>query len=358
MKKSIVVDARMIAMSGIGRYIFKNLCYLSQEFNVILLIYQKDLEYARLLGCEYVIVSASLFSLSEQIEIFRVAPRCDLFWAPQFNLPWLIRLKFKKIVVTVCDVFPVVDKSKSVLYRLFARLFLNVACFVASKIVTISNFSKFEIFEQNFLDVEKKTHVIHCGYESNIVGDCLAVNCLKSQNPYFLVVGNVKPHKNLTLVIDAFKKFYSLNSKWKLVVVGKMTGFRTGYRDLDGFSNEPNIEFTGYVDDSELSKLYSGASCFIQASKYEGFGLTVLEAMDYELPVLLSDIPVFRELFEGQVDFFSVDDPLSLRDEMMRVSELKFNNRDYSVFLERFSWEASGHSHIELFRNLIEEALA
>jgi glycosyltransferase involved in cell wall biosynthesis len=111
----------------------------------------------------------------------------------------------------------------------------------------------------------------------------------RPERPYLLFVGNVKPHKNLPRLLDAFDRIKA-DIPHDLIIVGRKEGFITVDNSvldrITGFAGR--VAFTGYVPDDALRRLYAGADALILPSLYEGFGLPPVEAMASGLPVLVS----------------------------------------------------------------------
>ena len=110
--------------------------------------------------------------------------------------------------------------------------------------------------------------------------------------PYLLSVATIEPRKNLTHLITCFSRLVAENPGFAphLVLVGR-EGWKTERiraAHADSAARE-RIHFTGYVEDEDLSALYSGARAFAYLSLYEGFGLPVLEAMQCGTPVIASE---------------------------------------------------------------------
>jgi glycosyltransferase involved in cell wall biosynthesis len=101
--------------------------------------------------------------------------------------------------------------------------------------------------------------------------------------PYVLFVGSLEPRKNLAWLINSWRKFSLLKEGLELVVAG--TNGAAFRRDPPDWI-PPEVKLLGYVPDEDLPGLYSGAEVFILPSRYEGFGLTALEAMACGTPVI------------------------------------------------------------------------
>lgn len=107
---------------------------------------------------------------------------------------------------------------------------------------------------------------------------------------FLLYVGHIEPRKNLRFLISNFLRWKELNrSDLKLKLTGELwikTSETT--KLLNAFYDHPDIEFTGYVEETELSRLYKNATGFVHTSFVEGFCMPVLEAMHYKLPIICS----------------------------------------------------------------------
>lgn len=127
---------------------------------------------------------------------------------------------------------------------------------------------------------------------------------------YFLMVGNVEIRKNHLFVLNAFEKLWSQGIDVTLCIAG-----RIGWK-IDPFlaklKNHPERDkrlfFINGPTDGELAHLYTNAYCLIFASMGEGFGLPIVEAAHYKVPLLLSDITIFREIAGQHARYFSLED--------------------------------------------------
>jgi alpha-1,2-rhamnosyltransferase len=124
----------------------------------------------------------------------------------------------------------------------------------------------------------------------------------------FIVVGSIEPRKNHGFILDAFERHWARGGTAVLVVIG-----RHGWQNdavLARMTRHPlagrQLFLCRDMNDSELDFAYRHASALIIASEAEGFGL----------PVLCSDIAVFREIADGKARFFSLSDPLCLTEAM------------------------------------------
>jgi len=145
-----------------------------------------------------------------------------------------------------------------------------------------------------------------------------AVVATDPQSKLWLMVGTIEPRKNHMFVSEAFEQLWKEGSNDRLLFVG-----RIGWKCedvLDQMENHPlygkKLIYLKDTSDYELQYCYSKAQALIFASKTEGFGLPLVEAMHYKIPVLCSDIPVFREVGGTYPEYFSLDHPSALAEKI------------------------------------------
>ena len=285
MNRTLAIDARKIADSGIGRYL-RNLLPLvlpRLSADTILLIGHAGLLAEQLAldaRCTLLATGAAPHSLAEQRLAFHPAlRRAHLLWVPHYNLPVL---RGGAIVSTIHDLAPIelADSMSSTAARLAAHALLQVCAWRSSAILTPSHFSRDRIV-QRLCVPPARVHVTPLAADPAWprinAGDLPARS---DDNPYLLFVGNLKPNKNLSGVLAALRLLGSRCSL-PLWVAGRVEGFRTGDREayLQAASLGERVRLLGAVTDEELIRLYRGATALVMPSLYEGFGLPVLEAM-------------------------------------------------------------------------------
>ncbi len=116
------------------------------------------------------------------------------------------------------------------------------------------------------------------------------------EKEYILSVGSINKRKNISFLIEAYKQ---INTDKKLVIVGR--------KENQELNINNNIILTGYLNDEELKVLYKNALIFVFPSLYEGFGIPLIDAQSFGVPVLCSNIPVFREIGGDSVEYFQIN---------------------------------------------------
>lgn len=138
-----------------------------------------------------------------------------------------------------------------------------------------------------------------------------------SDGPIFLAVGSLEPRKNVAFILDAFDQVWARMPDASLVIVGhntwKVDKLIKRIRQHPRYGG--GLHWLRDVSDTDLEYLYAHSNALIFASVIEGFGLPIVEAMQRGLPVLCSDIPVFREVADGKASFFS----LATTDELVEA---------------------------------------
>lgn len=140
-----------------------------------------------------------------------------------------------------------------------------------------------------------------------------AVNFTAPKTIRLVAVGNLKPVKNYNFLLDAFSELD--RSRFSLDIYGD--GNEKGNLQKIISKNHLNVCIKGQI--SKLEDVLPHYDIFIMPSKSEGFGLVLLEAMAIGLPLLLSDIPVFRELAEEHAFFFDHNDPEDMVKKMFEL---------------------------------------
>ena len=176
--------------------------------------------------------------------------------------------------------------------------------------------------------------------------------------PYILTVGTLEPRKNTRRLIRAYGALPSdVRDEFRLVIAGG-SGWLTSdiYQWAVETGLESRITFLGYVPDEHLPWLYSGSTCFVYPSLYEGFGLPPLEAMASGVPVIAGDTSSIPEVVG---DSGILVDPLSESDlsaSMFRIltdSQLSLELGDQGVRrAEGFSWEKAARETLAVYGSL------
>jgi glycosyltransferase involved in cell wall biosynthesis len=322
---TITVDCRMFAASGVGVYLRECLPYLLDSPHRFVLLGNAH-KLCAFIGerpnVTVVDCAVKPFSLVELMRfprnILKTTNRTDLFYSPYFNVPGGIRIP---VCTTIHDiVFPDMPELASKA-GLMARMWFYRRAFARSaKIYTVSEFSKSRIL--HYVRRNMPVIVTYSAVQSYLLKpDATGGSVGKRET--ILFIGNIKKHKGLPCLLDAFFQTRREGLPHKLIIVGEKERFRTsdtGVLAKLKTADSAAVEFTGCLPDEKLKTLLAESALLVQPSLYEGFGLPPLEAMVCGTQALISDIPVFREIYAGfPVTFFRAGDSGDLKAKLMSL---------------------------------------
>jgi glycosyltransferase involved in cell wall biosynthesis len=352
---TLCIDTRMIKNSGIGRYIQEIIPLLLKEggFNITCLgDFEALSKHNWFSEVNFVEMRSRIFTISEQFELSRKIPNCDIFWSPQYNVP-IFPIKAKKRVVTIHDVYQMAHFHElTLLKKVFVKMLTFFAVKFSHSIVTVSNFSKSEILRCTSANIDKIS-VIYNGLNDYFSKD---IEFKSINEKFILFVGNIKPHKNLHNALQSFRIFIKKNDSYKFYIVGKKDGFISGVGNIEKLIKgiEEKVIFTGYISDLELKIYYSNASIFFFPSKYEGFGLPILEAMSFSKPIVSSSSASMPEVGGDSILYCNPNDINDMAEKLQNVldNKFEFSTMKYSQQLKKFSWVSAAKKYKILFTNL------
>jgi glycosyltransferase involved in cell wall biosynthesis len=185
----------------------------------------------------------------------------------------------------------------------------------ANIIFTISRFSKERI--EAVFHPQTNIVIVPIGVSNDISLFPFVSEKLRSRD-FFLFVGNFKYQKGIDVLLEAYKKYKKNGGRKKLVLVGEKEKLRTSWNGIDSSLLE-GVDFMGSISEGQLISLLINSYCVIQPSRYEGFGLPPMEALYLGTPAIISDIPVFVEIYpETCVTFFHSCSPDDLSQKMLK----------------------------------------
>ena len=362
----LVIDARMYFSSGIGTVLQNLIPRLSTTgFSITLLLKEEDLNKVSIPHAKVIPMKSSIYSIQEQIELCRKIPKTDLFWSPHYNIP-LLPIRAKKRFVTIHDVCHLALKDCfSPLQRFYAKRMLKQAISRSDLVLVNSQFTVDEI-KAYLKKEESKIKKIHFAVDKHQFAsdplpiDAEAQKVLTLPKSYFLFVGNLKPHKNLSLLLEAFEQVAD-NIASDLVIVGAKENFivadQAAEKRAQTSKHRNRIHFLGKVEQKYLPSIYRLSKALVFPSLYEGFGFPALEAMQCSSIVIASKIGALKEVCEDAALYFDPQDSKSLEKLLIEVDGNEEIRRD---LLERskgrlthFNWDETASRYATEMRGLL-----
>jgi len=321
---TIAIDCRMIDASGVGVYLRGCLPFFLQSKNNFLLLGNEAqlVSFASNANVKIINCAIKPFSLKESFffpgKTARHINGADAYFAPFFNVPCGIKIPIYTAIHDI--IFPDMPQLSS-RAGLAARMwFFRRAYKKSQKIFTVSQFSKSRI--EYHLGAEKPVIVTHSAIQQMFLeyGNS-ARNVQKKKTIVF--IGNIKRHKGLDCLLDAFHQARNEGLPHQLIIIGSKENFRTAdntiMQKIESLGNDA-VLFTGFVSDEMLMEYLAAAALLVQPSLYEGFCLPPLEAMVLGTHALISDIPVLKEIYaDYPVTFFRAGDSNDLKEKMTEL---------------------------------------
>lgn len=366
----IAFDLRRIKNPGIGRYmkcLVEAVVAVAPEHEYLLILPPEGEQEIELHGrhVETIASATPYYSLREQAELPRLLRRhsVDLLHSPHFNMPLAPPCP---TVVTVHDVIYLACRHDlpSRLGRLYYLAMMAASVRLADRVITVSEFSRREIVRYLKVDAAR-IDVIHSGVDAAVerVTDARRLEAVRSRyrisgSNYILYTGIYKPRKNHAALLHAFREFLKSGGCATLVVAGPLGEGEGELRCLaNNLGIDENVVFTGFVPDSDLPSLYSGARVYACPSLYEGFGFTVLEAMACGVPVVCSALTSLPEVAGDAALYADPQSPgefaSALRqaffdeDLRQRLIEKGIHNR------RRFDWHRAAQATLAVYQRAI-----
>src|SRR5688572_11625110 len=367
----IAIDARKLRDYGIGTYVRNLLRQLGRQpsaHEYVVLCREADFEIVEEYGPRFrpIIETAGAYSVSEQfaVPIGLRREAVDLFHAPHYVLPPLTPCRS---VVTIHDCihlrFPQYLPSR--LGYAYARTSMWIATHRSNRVLTVSEASKRDILKY-FHVPERKIDVIYNGIDERFgetpsPDEVLRVRERYQLNdPFVLYAGNIKPHKNLERLIEAFHILRrNGHDTVKLLIIGdEISKYATLRRAVHKYKLHKHVRFFGFVPDATLAILYRLARVFVFPSLYEGFGLPPLEAMASGTPVITSNVSSLPEVVGDAAMLIDPYQPDAIAGAMHRVmldDRLRDDMRERGLMRAReFSWGRS----VSRIKAIYDEVLA
>ncbi|ADN02507.1 hypothetical protein STHERM_c15670 [Spirochaeta thermophila DSM 6192] len=373
----ILVDALAVVehMTGVSRYAFQLLTHLARvdEKNSYRVLVPSSLSpdhplIRRLEGCaNFSLMKADIPPVGPKRDIrYRALAGLDFDVYHCLNSNYPLGFHYPRGVVTIHDLkylkYPRFMGNAWWLKTRYLELVFKSAAKRCAKVIAVSHATKRDIVDLFSIPDPDRIVVIHeagglFSASSNVPeqGDRI-LETYGVKRPYFLFLGEHRPHKNIEGVIEAFERFRQMcRDPFHLVITGKVhPSYRARMTRLKW--GRDDVVFTGFIPDEHLPVLYRHAYGFLLPSFYEGFGIPILEAMEAGVPVITSNVSSMPEVGGDACLTVSPYDPEDIARKMYVLAtdaglHALLREKGYARAKE-FSWEKAARETLKVYEQV------
>lgn len=289
-----------------------------------------------------------------------VSPFVSSFFWEQITLPVFLLRQQDAFLINLCNAAPLLLKQQAVTihdlafeqrgvrwfstsFRLWYRFMVPNIIKRSKTVFTVSGFSKQEIITHYHIPSEKIT-VVPNGHEQVDIQDN-NIEAFPVKQPYLLFVGGENPRKNIDFVYNALSE---IKAKGFSVVV--LSNSHLIFEPALSQKDSSVIHFSN-ANDALYYQLIKRASALVYPSFYEGFGIPVLDALRLRVPVICSDLSVFRESFSGLPIYVELNDSDSLKKALNKLSSWHISEQDVEHLNKTFNFNRSALILMDVLRS-------
>ncbi len=372
----IAIDIRKVHEFGVGTHIWnlvRSLSAVDTDNHYFLLGSRRHFLELGPLGPNFEAIDFpeedTFWNLHVKIPLWLRSRKIDLLHVPHYGAPLLVPCR---LVVTIHDcvhlLFPQEGSSKFDNYRRY--LYTKRIISSANHVIAVSDSTRQDLGSIFGVD-PRKVSVVHNALDERFTvshdpeEQKTVLERYQMKTPFILYSGQIKPHKNIHRLIEAFavlkselgesKKYKNL----KLIIIGdelsrhqylRLTVVRSGVQQ--------DVRFFGFVPYPILQVFYQAAAIFASPSLYEGFGLSPLEAMANRTPVVASNTSSFPEVLEDAAILVNPENVFEIARGMKQLlvdQVLRQETIEKGLLqVRKFSWKTAAEKAVETYRAVVD----
>ncbi|MFA5026059.1 MAG: glycosyltransferase family 1 protein [Candidatus Shapirobacteria bacterium] len=369
--RNIIIDARLYGPkhTGLGRYTKNLLIALKnlsdfKKYSFTLLVYPElESEIRHDLGDSYKYISTDLrhYSIKEQIFLPNLLTKLhpDLVHFTHLDKPIFYT---GRSLVTVHDLIrhfsrgPETSTKNPILYwpKYWGYLLMTRLILATSYIIVPSNFwrdyiiKEYSFKPQNILTtyeaVDPKFFEAPPPSPRSLISD------------YLIYTGNLYPHKNIEVLLKALCKLPKIKLK---IICARSVFTQKIEKQISLYQLQEQVEFLGYVPDSEFSQIYRQALALVHPSFLEGFSLTGLEAMALNCPVIAAEASCLPEIYGDSVLYFNPNNSNSLVKQINKLQQSPKLRKNLITLgqqqVSKYSWTNTAKESFSFYEKILNE---
>ena len=374
-QRTYVVDARTATphFPGIGRYVTGLLPALAAQLapgERLAILCMDDAQIAELQiymkswpSTTYFVAPDSPFSLGQQRSVPRLLRRMPapaVYHSPYYLMPYRPGIP---AVATIHDLIPLLyPQTVSLRARLLFRIAVRLALRAAARVIAGAEASRRDLVRILGVDPARVAVTPYAADPNFHPRPPAEIERVRRRfalpDEYILYFGSNKPHKNLVTLVEAYATM-AAETGARLVIAGYWDAAHPeSQRCAEALGLGERVRFLGPVNETDAPALCSGATCFVFPSRYEGFGLPVLEAMACGAAVACSNTSSLPEVGGDAALYFDPEDVAAIaRTLHALVADPGPRQAAAQKGLEqarRFSWSRTATQTLEVYRSLVD----
>ncbi len=291
------------------------------------------------------------------VELFVGFSRFDFAIYPNFvALPSVRKVPYAVAIHDMC--FKDHPEYTQPLNRRFLERFTEKSARSSQFVITISEFTKSRIEHHFGSEIGQRAIVLPIPYETEDTPGPISQRIKDlARRPFALYVGTIEPRKNVANLVEAFNIDSALQKNSSLVLAGGIGWETEETLDLiEKTKQVADIFQLGYVSAAERDFLYRHSTVVCLISHYEGFGMPILEAMHYKKPLLLSSIPVFKEVAGNSATYCEQNNPIDIAKKLKPFFDKSTKPVPVGA-TQHYSWSKNGINIMERINTSLKGSL-
>ena len=252
----------------------------------------------------------------------------DYLICPDYVSP-ILSFNTRKLTVIHDSMFWDHSGDYNSIWRKYFTTLIELGINHKTHIITTSNYSKATL--KLVINKSNSINFVYQSFERNLEESIKLNNGIQLPEKYIFHIGSFEKRKDLITLVKAFHliKKNGANKKLKLILAGAkvFNGNHKVINEIDEYILNNNLEneilLLDYISKELADFYFKNAFIYAFPSFNEGFGIPIIEAFSYSLPIVCSDIPVFKEIGNESVSFFEVKNSLSLSKKIQELIDSK-----------------------------------